>query len=153
MGTLCRRPQFADEPAARVRGHGVTGYHRGFNATAFLALECTAVEPGGSGLELRQQHAIPVARRAAGPLDGRHVRGRYRLTLGHQTSWVVLLRQWRRLRMTFPASTQWSKLLTLKNLNHEVNESNGDPGKCNSNAGYLSLRDRQRCYGRMRTRH
>jgi hypothetical protein len=29
----------------------------------------------------------------------------------------------------------------LKNLNCEVNESNGDPGKCNSNAGYLSLSD------------
>ena len=47
----------------------------------------------------------------------------------------------------------WSKLLTLKNLNHEVNESNSDPGKCNSNAGYLSLRDRQYRYGRMRMRH
>lgn len=54
MGALRRRPQFAGEPAARVRrGHGVAGYHCGFNATAFLALECTAVEAGGSGLELR----------------------------------------------------------------------------------------------------
>jgi hypothetical protein len=47
----------------------------------------------------------------------------------------------------------WSKLLTLKNLNDEVNGKNGDPGKCNSNAAYLSFSDRQRRYGRMRMRH
>jgi hypothetical protein len=37
----------------------------------------------------------------------------------------------------FRRLTPWSKLLILKNLIGAVNGSSGDPGHCNSNAGYL----------------
>jgi len=56
------------------------------NATALLALECPDVEPGRSSLELRQQHAMVLALRAAGPLDGGNMSRGYRLNFGHGNS-------------------------------------------------------------------
>ena len=81
-----RRPQLTRKPAERVRSHRVARYNRRFDAAAFLALECTVVETGRSRFELREQHAILLALRAAGPLDRGYLRRGYRLKFGHDAS-------------------------------------------------------------------
>jgi hypothetical protein len=86
--TSGRRFQFAGKPAAGARRHRITRYHHGFNATAFLALEGTVVETGRSGFQLRQQHAILLACRAARPFDRGNLRRRYWLIFGHGTACV-----------------------------------------------------------------
>ena len=69
-----RRPQFAGKPTERVRSHRIMRYDRRFDAAAFLAFECPVVETGRSRFKLRQQHAILLALRAAGPLDRGYLR-------------------------------------------------------------------------------
>jgi len=81
--TLRRRPQLAREPAARIRDHGVLRYHRSAVA-ALLALERAGAKTGWTAVELRQQHAMLPALRAAGPLDRGNLRCGHRFEFWHE---------------------------------------------------------------------
>ena len=68
------RFEFAGKPAQRVRGHGIADNDRCFHAAALLALEASIIETGGTPLQLRQQHAVLPAIRAAWSLDRGNMR-------------------------------------------------------------------------------
>jgi hypothetical protein len=66
---LSGRLEFAAKPAANVGFHRVVRCHRRLDATALLALECPAVEAGGSALDPKEKHSRMIAHRTARPLD------------------------------------------------------------------------------------
>ena len=83
---LLGRLEFAAEPLADAGFHRVLRYGRRLNTTALLALKCSAVETGGSRLDLGEKHSLVIARRAARPLDRREVGRRDRLIFAHGSS-------------------------------------------------------------------
>ena len=80
---LGRPPQFAVEPAEHVRFHGVAGYDGSTGVTTPLALEGAAGRATRSRPEVRQQHALLRAVRAARSLNGGDIRRRCRFKFGH----------------------------------------------------------------------
>ena len=83
---LLGRLEFAAEPLANAGFHRVLRYGRRLNTTTVLALKCSAVEAGGSRLDLGEKHSLLIARRAARPLDRREVERGDRVILAHGSS-------------------------------------------------------------------
>jgi hypothetical protein len=86
LAHLSGRLELAAKPAANVGLHGVFRCRRRLDATAFLALECPAVEAGGSALDPKEKHSRVIAQRTARPLDRGEVGWVDRLIFRHGTS-------------------------------------------------------------------
>jgi hypothetical protein len=104
----------------------------------------TAIESSRSRFELQEQHAVVLAVRAAGPLDGRGARRRYRLKFGHGVRIRLGASELAPTGQSDPASAEpehgtkgpWSRgqnCSISKTSSAKMNAPDRDPGYCDSN--------------------